>query len=93
MLKAKYENQDITLDLYSEWMIRTGRIGNTDSKENIQITLNENEFTSNIQSIELFDTSNDTREYSRSIYVAKNNLYSKPIDYTSSSTFARYDYR
>ena len=39
LLKAKYEGQDISLDLYPEWMIRTGQIGNTDSKESIQITL------------------------------------------------------
>ena len=43
LLKAKYEGQDITLDLYPEWMIRTGRLGNTDAKENIQIVLKDSE--------------------------------------------------
>ena len=37
ILKTKYEGEDITLDLYPEWMIRTGTFGNTDSIENIQI--------------------------------------------------------
>ena len=38
-MEAKYEDSDITLDLHPEWMIRTGRFGNTDTRENIQIRL------------------------------------------------------
>ena len=90
LLKAKYEGQNISLDLYPEWMIRTGRIGNTDSRESIQIVLDDDEFTANTQSIELFDTSNETQQYARSVYVDKNNLYSKPVEYTASTTFSRY---
>jgi hypothetical protein len=92
LLKAKYEEADITLDLYPEWMIRTGRIGNTDARENIQITLKDNEIVANPQSIELLNTSNDTKEYPRSLGVPQENFYSKPVEYTASSTFARYDY-
>ena len=61
ILKAQYEGEDINLELYPEWMIRTGRFGNTDSVENIQITLKDNEDTADPQSIELFDTTNETR--------------------------------
>jgi hypothetical protein len=60
ILKAKYEGEDIELDLYPEWMIRTGKFGNTDSIESIQLTLKDDEITADPQSIELFDTT-DTR--------------------------------
>ena len=92
LFKAKYEESDITLELYPEWMIRTGRIGNTDARENIQIILKDNEIVANPQSIELFDTSNETKAYARSVAVTKNEFYTKPVEYTASSTFARYDY-
>jgi hypothetical protein len=92
ILKAKYEGEDIDLDLYPEWMIRVGRFGNTDATESIQISLKDNEITANPQSIELFDTTNDSLEYARSEYVAKEDLYYKPVEYTAASTFSRLDY-
>ena len=92
ILKAKYEGEDITLDLYPEWMIRTGNFGNTDSIENIQITLKDDEITADPQSIELLDTSNDTVEYARSDGIVKDNFYYKPVEYTASTTFKRLDY-
>jgi len=92
ILKVKYEGEDISLDLYPEWMIRTGKFGNTDSIENIQIVLKDNEIKANPQSIELLDTSNDTVEYSRSDSISKENFYYKPVEYTASNTFQRLDY-
>jgi hypothetical protein len=92
LLKAKYEGEDITLDLYPEWMIRTGNFGNTDSTENIQLYLRDNEVTADPQSIELVNTTNDTADYSRSLKVVQNDLYYKPVEYTASTTFSRYDY-
>jgi len=92
ILKAKYEGEDITLDLYPEWMIRTGKFGNTDSVENIQITLSNDEITADPQSIELLDTSSGTVEYARSEAIAKNKFYYKPVEYTAANTFARLDY-
>jgi hypothetical protein len=92
IIKAKYEGEDITLDLYPEWMIRTGNFGNTDSIENIQIVLNENESTADPQSVELLDTLNDTKEYARSNAIAKEDFYYKPVEYTASTTFKRLDY-
>ena len=92
ILKAKYENEDITLDLYPEWMIRTGKFGNTDSIENIQIKLGESSITADPQSIELFDSSNFTRNFARSKGIAKEDLYYKPVEYTASTTFSRLDY-
>ena len=65
LLKAQYENEDITLDLYPEWMIRTGNFGNTDSIENIQVILKDNEIQADPQSIELLDTTNETASYNR----------------------------
>ena len=65
MLKAKYEGQDISLDLYPEWMLKTGNFGNVDSIENIQIRLEDDVVTADPNSFELFDTSNETVEYAR----------------------------
>ena len=92
ILKAKYEGEDITLDLYPEWMIRTGNFGNTDSIENIQIVLKDDEITADPQSIELLDNTNDTVEYKRSDGIVKENFYYKPVEYTASTTFKRLDY-
>ena len=92
ILKAKYEGEDISLDLYPEWMIRTGNFGNTDAIQNIQITLKDNEITADPQSIELLDTSNETKEYLRSDAIVKDDLYFAPVEYTASDTFKRLDY-
>ena len=92
ILKAKYEGEDITLDLYPEWMIRTGHFGNTDSIENIQVTLRDDEVVADPLSIELLDNETDSVEYARSNSVIKEDLYYKPVEYTASSTFKRLDY-
>ena len=92
ILKAKYENEDINLSLYPEWMIRTGKFGNTDAIENIQLILDDNLVATNTQSIELIDTSNSTKEYSGSFTVTKNDLVNKPVDYETSTTFKTYTY-
>ena len=92
LLKAKYEGQDISLDLYPEWMLRTGQFGNTDSVENIQIRLEDDKITADPNSFELFNTSNETVEYARSDAIVKSNMYYKPIDYDASKTFSRLDY-
>ena len=92
LLKAKYEESDISLSLYPEWMIRTGDFGNVDRKESIQITLKDSEVNSNPQSIELLDNGSDVREFKRSLAVYKDKMYSKPIEYTASSTFKLLDY-
>ena len=92
ILKAKYEGEDISLNLYPEWMIRTGKFGNTDSTENIQVILKDTEIKADPQSIELLDNRNDTTEYARSVGIVKEDFYFKPVEYTASSTFARLDY-
>ena len=92
ILKAQYEGENISLELYPEWMIRTGNFGNTDTIENIQIVLKDNEITADPQSIELLDTSNDTVGYARSRAIAKDDFYYKPVEYTASTTFKRLDY-
>ena len=92
ILKAKYEGEDISLDLYPEWMIRTGNFGNMDSVENVQIILKDNEIKANPQSIELTDVLSDTVEYARSEAVDKSELYYAPVEYTASTTFKKVDY-
>ncbi len=92
LTKAKYEGSDITLDLYPEWMIRTGNFGNTDSIENIQLTLPQEEIKANPQSIELLETTNDTKQYSRSYGIDESQYYYKPVEYSSATTFSKLDY-
>ena len=92
LLKAKYENSDIELDMYPEWMIRTGVFGNVDSKEKIQITLAEESVSADPLSIELQDNPAESKEYTRSLAVPMDQLYSKPAEYTASNTFSRLDY-
>ena len=92
LLKAKYEGSDISLDLYPEWMIRTGSFGNTDARENVQITLKDSEIVANPQSIELFDNPTFSKNYIRSLGIAKQDYHYFPIDYVASNTFAQYDY-
>ena len=92
ILKAKYEGEDIELDLYPEWMIRVGNFGNTDSIEHIQLRLKDSDINSNPQSIELAANTNDDKEYARSQQITLDDLYYKPVEYTPSTTFHRYDY-
>ena len=92
LLKAKYEGSDINLSLYPEWMIRTGNFGNTDATENIQITLTDADVNVNSQSIELLDNPTDTKSYTKSLAVYKDDLYYKPVEYTASTTFSLKDY-
>ena len=92
LLKAKYEDQDITLNMYPEWMIRTGRFGNVDARENIQITLNENEILANPQSLEFYGTTNFTKDYARSLGISKTDFYHDPVDYDTATTFSKYNY-
>ena len=62
--------------MHPEWMLRTGNFGNTDSIENIQIVLKDDEITADPQSIELLDTTNDTLEYKRSDGIIVEKAYS-----------------
>ena len=92
LLKARFDDDDINIDLYPEWMVRKGEFGNANGKENIQVTLDDTVFTSNFQSIELLDTSNDTVDWAKSVSIVQDNFYVKPIEYTASTTFSQYDY-
>jgi len=92
LLKSKYNNADISLDIYPEWMIRTGEFGNADGNKSIQVTLYDNTFNDNIQSIELLDNPTDTVDWARSATVSKNDLYNKPVEFTAASAFPQYDY-
>jgi len=92
LLKAQYQNQDISIDLYPEWMIRTGDIGNSDAKKSVQVEFTASENCGTIQSIELLDNTVDSPQYARSKVSYLDTLYDKPIDYTPSSTFSQLDY-
>ncbi len=92
LTKAKYEGSDINLDLYPEWMIRTGTFGNTDLTESVQVTLQDNKVVANPQSIELHDTSNTALDYNRSLRINVSDFYKKPVEYSAATTFNLLDY-
>ena len=92
LVKAKFYGEDISLDLYPEWMVKVGEFGNVDGNKSIQIEMPDNVFTNNKQSAEILDNSTDTLEYTRSARVDQEDLYSKPVEYIASNTFSKYDY-
>ena len=92
LLKSRYNNDDISLDIYPEWMIRIGEFGNVDGKKFVQITLDDVAFNDNVQSIELLDNNSDTASWVRSATVTSSDLYDKPIEFIASSAFSKYDY-
>ena len=91
LLKARFEGENISLDLYPEWMIRVGEFGNIDNQNSVQITMNDSEFTNNVQSIEILDNPTDSKSWARSASVQTSALFNKPLDYTANS-FSLYDY-
>src|SRR6056300_1410912 len=92
LVKAKFYGEDISLDLYPEWMVKVGEFGNVDGNKSIQIEMPDNVFTNNKQSVEILDNSTDTLDYTRSARVDQEDLYSKPVEYIASNTFSKYDY-
>ncbi len=62
LMKAKYEGEDITLDLSPEWLIRVGNFGNTASVDNIQITLAATAIKDNYKSIKPYNHQHETKE-------------------------------
>ena len=92
LVKAQFNGENISLDIYPEWMIKTGEIGNVDNKKSIQFEMDDDKFLYNTQSIELLDSDTTSKNFARSAVVLKENFYQKPIDYTAQTTFAQYDY-
>ena len=92
LLKAKFEDESISLNIYPEWMIRLGDFGNTEGLNSIQFTMADNLFPANTQSIELLDNSNVSKNWSRSASVIADDFYDKPVEYTPSVTFDQYTY-
>ena len=91
MLKAQFNDESLTIDTYPEWAVRVGEFGNCDGLKSVQIKMPDSTFTNNVQSIELLD-SGQTQAYTRSATATAEQLYSKPLEYTASTTFAQYDY-
>lgn len=58
LLRAKLDNFDGEVDFYEEWAIRSGQYGATDSRQQLQLILNENNAVRDPSVIELLD-SND----------------------------------
>lgn len=92
LLKARFNNDEIDIELRPEWMIKVGEFGNLDSDQSVQIKMPEATFTNNRQSIEMLDTTADRAEWIKSAAVVREDLYSAPVEYTASTTFDLYDY-
>ena len=91
LLKAQFNDESLSINTYPEWMLRVGEFGNTDALKSLQIKMPDNLFTNNIQSIEVLDPG-ATKSYTRSAGVENEDIYSKPLEFTASTTFGRYDY-
>ena len=91
LLKAQFNDENLDIETYQEWMIRVGEFGNADGVKSLQIKMPDNTFLHNTQSIELLPNGG-TKSYDRSVGVEDNELYDKPLEYTASATFDRYDY-
>ena len=92
LARAKFLDEDITLDVYPEWMIRTGEFGNVDAKKSLQFKMNDSTFLHNPQSVELLSTTNDPINYNRSATITSVDMYDKPLEYDASKSFSLYDY-
>ena len=92
LARAKFLDEDITLSVYPEWMIRTGEFGNVDAKKSVQFKMDDSKFLHNPQSVELLDTTNDELNWKRSASVPVVEMYEKPLEYKASTTFSTYDY-
>ena len=92
LLKAKFLDENISLSIYPEWMIKVGEFGNTQGKNAIQIRMPDDVFVNNIQSIELLDSDVDDVNWVKSVAVRKNEMYQTPLEYTAAQTFNKYDY-
>ena len=92
LLKAQFNGENISLDIYPEWMIKAGEIGNVDNKKSIQFEMDDDKFFFNKQSIELLDNTAGQKDFARSVAIQQQNLYQKPIDYVASTTFLKYNY-
>ena len=92
LARAKFLDEDISLDVYPEWMVRTGEFGNVDAKKSIQFKMDDSKFLHNPQSVELLDTTNDSVNYNRSATIPSVDMYDKPLEYKASTTFAQHDY-
>ena len=91
LLKAQFNDESLTIDTFPEWAVRVGEFGNCDGLKSVQIKMPDSTFTNNVQSIELLD-SGQKQAYTRSATATAEQLYSKPLEYTASTTFAQYDY-
>ncbi len=92
LLKAKFMDENISLSIYPEWMIKVGEFGNIQGKNAIQIRMPDDVFVNNVQSIELLDSASDTANWVKSAAVRKSEFYQTPLEYTASQTFDKYDY-
>ena len=90
-IRAIFEQMVIILNL-AQFLGTLFLTSNTDSVQNIQFVLNKNEIVANPQSIELLETTNDTKQYSRSYGIDESQYYYKPVEYSSATTFSKLDY-
>ena len=92
LVKARFYGENINLNVYPEWMIKVGEFGNLDRSKIIQVVMEDDKFTNTIQSVELLNDENSSKSWTRSAEVYQDDMYSKPLEYVSESTFKKYDY-
>jgi len=92
LTKAKFYDENIDLNVYPEWMIKSGEFGNLNATQSLQISMPQNTFKNNIQSIEFTNNSLENLNWTKSARVNRNEFYSTPIEYEVANTFDYFDY-
>ena len=92
LTKAKFYDENIDLNVYPEWMIKSGEFGNLNATQSLQISMPQNTFKNNIQSIEFTRDNLQNLNWTKSARVNRNEFYSTPLEYDVSNIFDYYDY-
>jgi len=92
LTKAQFSDENITLNIYPEWMIKIGNFGNIDSVKNVQVQMPQNTFTNNIQSIEIVNVDSDAGDWAKSVKISSADLYSKDLEFNPPNIWDKYDY-
>ena len=92
LTKAKFYDENISLNVYPEWMIKSGEFGNLNATQSLQLSMPQDTFKNNIQSIEFKNDDLEKLNWTKSARVNKTDFYLTPLEYTVSDTFDYYDY-
>ena len=74
------DGETSALDFYEEWAIQTGRYGATESVQQVEFNLQEDQFTEAPQAFELVNTLPETN-FENVYRILPKDVYDKPLEY------------